>query len=161
MKKFLALYEEENKDELTIETFTETIDRLKEVFNAAEPVQTGAVMLCDIIKKIVDKAEDQQTLIDDFQNELEDVLSAVEEPEDGEDTDEFTMDFDAKFDEMNDIDIDSPEDSTEAPEEDDGYALDDVEKNSKEEKFSNLKKVTGAKKSDKDKKEESDEEETK
>ena len=159
MKEFLKLYEEENKDELTIDTFNETIDRLKEVFNAAEPVQTGAVMLCDIIKKIVDKAEDQQTLIDDFQNELEEVLSAVEEPEEGEPAEEFSMDFDEKFNEMNDMDIDTPEDTPE-DEESEGFVLDDVEKNSKEEKFSNLKKVTGAKKSGKDKKEETPEEET-
>ena len=151
MKTFLKLYEEENKDELSIDEFNETIDKLKDVFGNADPVQTGAVMLCDIIKKIVDDSDSQQDLIDSFKSQLDSVLEASgddsDETEDGEDA---VIDFDEKFDEMSDIELDGETETTDDVDGDD-YKLDGVEANSKEEKFANLKKVTAAKKSDKGK----------
>jgi hypothetical protein len=161
MKTFLKLYEEENKDELSIDEFNETIDKLKDVFNNADPVQTGAVMLCDIIKKIVDDSDNQQDLIDSFKTQLDSVLESTDTEATDDTTDEPAIDFDEKFDEMNDLELDDPGEATADDNivDQDEYKLDSVEANSKEEKFANLKKVTGAKKSGKDKKEEAPAEE--
>lgn len=159
MKKFLELYEEEvTKDEMDIDSFKETLQKLKDVFNNAEPPQTAAIILVDIIEKTVDESDDQQTLIDSFKEQIESALESLdtEDKEAGE-GEESPIDFEEKFDEMNDIEIgddgeeleDTGEKSTDNEEDDAHYMLDDVESNSKEEKFSNLKKVTAAKKSPK------------
>lgn len=157
MKKFLELYEEEvTKDEMDIDSFKETLQKLKDVFNNAEPPQTAAIILVDIIEKTVDESDDQQTLIDSFKEQIESALESLDtEDEETPDGEEPAIDFEEKFDEMNDIEVgdeeidDVGENSTDNEEDDSHYMLDDVESNSKEEKFSNLKKVTAAKKAPK------------
>lgn len=145
MNKFLKLYEEENQEEniLTIENFNETIEKLKEVFNNTEPVQTAGVLLLDIIGKIVNDSDQQQDLIDAFQDQLETALETAEteSTHDIGDGDE-AINFDEKFQEMNDEDDDF-ESELEVSEEpiDDSFMLDDVETNSKDEKFKNIKEL--------------------
>lgn len=150
MKKFLKLYEEENQEEnvLTIDSFTETIEKLKEVFNNSEPIQTAGVLLLDIISKIVNDSDNQQDLIDEFQKQLEDALETAEqdnmETPEGE---EGIIDFDDKFQEMNDMDDsfgefgDESLDTETEIEDEAGYVIDDIEKSSKDEKLSNIKEL--------------------
>jgi len=161
MREFLKLYEEEIEDKFEYSEFQDMIQKLKDVFNQAEPVQTAAIMLCNIISKIVDNSDNQQDLIDSFQTELNHALETSEneigEPTD--DVEESPIDFSEKFDDMNDDleddenedETDDGEDSDDDSEEDDGFMLDDVEKNSKNEKFQNLKKITSLKKEGKSK----------
>jgi len=166
MEKFLRLYEEENQEEslLTIDKFNETIEKLKEVFNNSEPVQTAGVLLLDIISKIVNDSDNQQDLIDSFQQQIEDALQTAEQDlgSDGLEGDENDMNYDEMFQDMNDDEFNEVGDVEGEQVEDEGFVLDDTEKNSKEEKFSNIKELLNPdEKSKKSKKEDTEEDEEK
>lgn len=146
---FLKLYEDtypEDKDSL--ESVYELIDKLSDIFDSNE--DEGGKLMLDLIQKMIDNAEYKQDMIDEFKSALEEI---VEQESDEFESPEFEEDIEGKRDfdindyekddldnDIEDVEFEDEDDEEEDDEEEDNYVIDDVEFNSKNEKFNNIKK---------------------